>query len=73
MGVIHGVRSFEGVRKRATAVAIGGHPLRVASLEDIVKSKKAADRPKGRAVLPILEAVIDAKQRRSESERAHRR
>ncbi len=65
LGVIHGLRSFEGVRKRAATVEIGGHPLRVASLEDIVKSKKAADRPKDRAVLPILEAVIDAKQRQT--------
>lgn len=64
-GVIHGLRSFEGVRKRAAMLEIDGHPLRVASLEDIVKSKKAANRPKDRAVLPILEAVIDAKRRQT--------
>ena len=46
MGVIHGLRSFEGVKKRASTVAFAGHPLQVASLEDIVKSKKAANRPK---------------------------
>lgn len=63
LGVIHGLRSFEGVRKRATTIELRGHPLRVASLEDVVRSKKAANRPKDRAVLPILEAVIDAKKR----------
>jgi hypothetical protein len=62
LGVIHGVRSFEGARRRASTVEIGGHPLRVASLEDIVKSKRAANRPKDRAVLPVLEAAIDAKR-----------
>lgn len=68
LGVIHGLRSFEGVRKRASTVEIGGYPLRVASLEDIVKSKKAANRPKDRAVLPVLEAAIDAKRNRKEAE-----
>lgn len=63
LGTIHGLRSFDGVRKRASIVEFGGHALRVASNEDIVKSKKAANRPKDRAVLPILEAVIDAKKR----------
>jgi hypothetical protein len=62
MGVIHGLRSFEGVKKRASTLEVGGATLRVASLEDIVKSKKAANRPKDRAVLPPLEATIDAKR-----------
>jgi predicted nucleotidyltransferase len=71
LGVIHGLRSYEGVRKRATTVEIGGHTLRVASLEDIVKSKKAANRPKDRAALPALEATLNAKQQ--ESTRAQKR
>ena len=60
LGVIHGLRSFEGVKKRATTIEIGGYPLRVASLEDILKSKRAANRPKDLAVLPVLVAPIDA-------------
>jgi hypothetical protein len=60
LGVIHGIRSFEGARRRATTVPIGDSGLRVLSLEDIVKSKRAADRPKDRAVLPILEATLHA-------------
>lgn len=62
LGVIHGLRSFEGVRRRAQTLEIGGQRLQVASLEDIVKSKKAANRPKDRAVLPVLEATLDAKK-----------
>jgi len=38
---------------------LGGHRVRVASLEDIIRSKRAADRPKDRAVLPILDALRD--------------
>ncbi len=63
LGVIHGLRSYEGVRKRATTLVVGGASLRVASLEDILKSKKAANRPKDRAVLPILKATLNEKRR----------
>jgi hypothetical protein len=62
LSVIHGVRSFEGARRRATSMEIGGHPLQVLSLDDILKSKTAANRPKDRAVLPTIEATLHAKR-----------
>ncbi len=40
MPVIHGVRSFEGLRSRATEHVIGGITLKVASLGDIRANKK---------------------------------
>ena len=55
MSRIHGIRSYEGVRARASVIDIAGVPLQVASLADIIKSKRAADRPRDRAVLEILE------------------
>ncbi len=55
MGSIHGIRSFEGLRDRATVVEIGGIALRVASLDDVIRSKRAAGRPRDLAVLPMLE------------------
>ena len=55
MPVIHGVRSFEGLRERSSWQVIGGRSARVASLDDIIASKKAADRDRDRAVLPVLE------------------
>lgn len=60
LGTIHGIRSFEGACRRASTVELGGHPLRVLALEDIVKSKAAANRPKDRAVLPALRATLRA-------------
>jgi hypothetical protein len=57
MSVIDGIRSFEGVRSRATAFPFTGGRLLVASLADIIKSKKAAGRPKDLAVLPLLESA----------------
>ena len=55
MATIHGIRSYEGLRSRATTIAVGGATLRVASLADIIKSKRAAGRPRDKAVLEILE------------------
>jgi predicted nucleotidyltransferase len=54
MGKVFGVRSFESVRSRATKALINGCPIMVASLEDVISMKMAADRPKDRAVMPVL-------------------
>lgn len=62
MPVIHGVRSFEGLRARASDQAIGGMTLKVASLRDIIASKKAAGRDRDLAVLPVLERTLEATQ-----------
>jgi len=47
---IHGVRSFAGLRDRATTIDIGGVPVLVASLDDVIKSKRAAKRPRDLAL-----------------------
>ena len=59
LGEIHGIRSFEGLRKRALQVPLGDARILVAALADIIKSKKAAGRPRDIAVLPILEKVLE--------------
>jgi len=58
---VHGVRSFESLQRRATPLALGRMTLLVASLNDIIKSKRAANRPKDRAVLDVLQATLDEK------------
>jgi hypothetical protein len=58
MATIHGVRSFAGLRDRATPIDVAGVPVLVASLTDIIKSKRAARRPRDLAVLEILEAAL---------------
>jgi predicted nucleotidyltransferase len=59
MTVIHGIRSFAGVRDRASIIEIDGVPIRVAALEDIVRSKRAARRPRDLAVLDVLERTLE--------------
>jgi predicted nucleotidyltransferase len=58
MDVIDGVPSFEGLRRRSLEVRMGSASLRVARLADIIKSKKAAGRPRDLAVLGILEKIL---------------
>jgi len=68
MVTIHGLRSFAGVRDRATRMEIGGAPLLVASMDDVIKSKRAAKRPRDLAVMETLEAARAAKAARPKSE-----
>ena len=63
MSVVHGVTSFASLRSGATEVFFGPHPLLVASLRDIIRSKKAAGRARDRAVLEILEKTLREKEK----------
>ena len=58
LGRIDGIRSLEGLRRRASRVDLDGYELLVASLADIIQSKRAAGRPRDRAVLEILEKTL---------------
>ena len=64
MARLDGVRSFEALRARATTARLGGASLLVADLADIVRSKRAANRPRDRAVLEVLETTLREKAKR---------
>jgi hypothetical protein len=66
MPVIHGVKSFNSLRSRAGRILLGGHTLQVASLADIIASKRAAGRLRDRAVIEILEKTLHEKEKSSE-------
>jgi hypothetical protein len=53
----HGISSFASLRSRAVTVPFGKQTLLIASLDDIIASKKSAARPQDLVVLPILEAL----------------
>lgn len=63
MTKIDGIRSFSALRTRAVRVPFGSHELLVASLSDIIRSKKAADRPQDRAILPLLKKTLDEQEK----------
>ncbi|MBM3812322.1 MAG: hypothetical protein FJW20_11905 [Acidimicrobiia bacterium] len=62
MGTIHGVKSMAALRSRSIKMEIGGVSLQVASLADIIRSKRAANRPRDKAVIEILEKTADEKK-----------
>ena len=57
---LSGLDSFESEMKNTIHREINGIPVLVLSLERIIKSKRAANRAKDRAVLPALEATLMA-------------
>ena len=68
MGSIHGVRSLGSLRSRARVVAFEGGQLLVADLADVIKSKRAAGRPRDLASLAILEKALHEETRNKKNE-----
>ena len=62
MTKIHGARSFNSIRSRASTVDVGGERILVASLSDIIGSKRAAGRSRDKAVLDVLETTLRESQ-----------
>jgi hypothetical protein len=58
-GRIAGNLGFESLRSRGTAMNIGDGRVYVASLADVIRSKRAAGRAKDKIVLPILEQTLE--------------
>jgi hypothetical protein len=54
--------SFESIRSRCVKVPLSGHAATVALLEDVIRSKEAANRPKDQAQLPILRDTLKVRE-----------
>lgn len=61
---MHGLGSFAQEARRALRIPIGTVEVHVLPLARIIASKKAADRPKDRAILPALEDALRVLQSR---------
>jgi len=59
---IHGVKSFNSLRSKAVGINVGGRTFLVASLADIIRSKREANRPQDVAVLHVLQATLEEQQ-----------
>jgi predicted nucleotidyltransferase len=62
--LLHGIKSFENLRSDAVNVEFEGYELKIASLEKIIRSKKALGRPRDLAVIEILERTLDEKKKK---------
>jgi hypothetical protein len=60
---ISGGLTFAAIRSRAEVVKVSDEELKVAALSDVIRSKEAADRPKDRAVLPILRDTLAVRKK----------
>jgi hypothetical protein len=53
-----GTQGFSELAPRAVGMPVAGCVVQVAALEDIIRSKEAANRPKDRAALPTLRLLL---------------
>lgn len=64
LGELSGIGGYKELLPSSTLINIGEVICRVASLEDIIRSKEAANRPKDRQALPELHALLQIQKQR---------
>ncbi|HUF83411.1 MAG TPA: hypothetical protein VMQ81_02350 [Acidimicrobiia bacterium] len=62
-----GTEGYDDLIRNAVSLNVGGTEVQVASLDDVIRSKTAADRPKDHQTLSTLRALRDEIERRDES------
>ena len=55
---MHGLESFSKEAARAVTMVLNGVRVKILPLERIIVSKKATNRPKDRAILPVLQDAV---------------
>jgi hypothetical protein len=66
LGEMSGIGGYEQIIRETEMVRFAGVEVRVLSLAQLIATKEAAGREKDLAVLPLLRATLEDKQRRSE-------
>lgn len=61
-----GTGGFSELAPRAVALEIRGLRVPVAALEDVIRSKEAADRPKDHRTLPVLRQLLEEIRKRQD-------
>lgn len=63
-----GTGGYSDLVNRAVEVSIRGVAVQVAALEDVIRSKEAANRPKDQRTLPVLRQLLEEIEKRSEGD-----
>jgi hypothetical protein len=64
-----GTRGYYDLRRDAVEVTLGGTPVLVASLRDVIRMKETSSRPKDIAQLPALRQTLEVIRRREAASR----
>lgn len=62
-----GTRGYPDLRRDATVAQLYGVSVHIASLNDVIRSKQAANRPKDQRVLPTLREILAAGPRHNDA------
>lgn len=68
LGHADGMRSYEAMRADAVREELWGAEVRVASVEDLIRMKRAAGRPKDRSMAEELTSLLEAQRRSAKGE-----
>jgi hypothetical protein len=60
-----GTDGFEDLAARSVAIRIQGLQVQVAALQDVIRSKEAANRPKDQRTLPLLRQLLEEIRKRN--------
>jgi predicted nucleotidyltransferase len=63
LGEMSGIGNYEQIIAQTEEVELDGMRLKVLSLPQLIRTKEAANRPKDHAVLPILRATLELRQK----------
>jgi hypothetical protein len=62
LGEMSAIGGYDELVGRAIEMDVAGHTVKVLALADLIRTKRAAGRPKDLAVLPVLEATLQMLQ-----------
>lgn len=66
LGDVAGVRTYEELREAAVKKEVSGIPVRVASIDDLISMKRAANRTKDKLMVEEYVAIADEQRRAAE-------
>ncbi|MBS1886389.1 MAG: hypothetical protein JSU06_04290 [Actinobacteria bacterium] len=69
LGHADGMRGYEAIRADSTLEELWGFPVRTASIDDLIRMKRAAGRPKDKSMVEELIAIAEDQRRAAKGEK----